>query len=215
MLFVLDGAGPPLGRALHGAKMTGTLALFTSSRGPSLGRALHRAGLPFVRRTARLALRRTLGSICAARQTFCALLGRGQAAASDQGRSCNRSQQAFSHLELSFIGGELPVHWWRIAGRRTPPPKDGSRLSEDKIDSLKYEHEKARPLLTISQQAKPVKFIYFEHRERNKIRKACVYPNACRYLLKPNTTQLRRSLLLVEAALFLIRSKPPDAAFRA
>ncbi|MGA7384875.1 MAG: hypothetical protein WBW81_09390, partial [Methylocella sp.] len=50
----------------------------------------------------------TLGSIRAARRTFHALLGRGQAAASDQGRSCNRRQQAFSHLELSFIGGESP-----------------------------------------------------------------------------------------------------------
>jgi hypothetical protein len=99
MLLFLDGAGPLLGLALHLAGLARTSALFTISRGPPLGRALYRAGLPFVRRAARFALRRTLGSICSARRAFYALLGRGQAAAGDQGRTRNRSQHSFSHLK--------------------------------------------------------------------------------------------------------------------
>src|SRR5580704_8231951 len=98
-LFFLGGAGPLLGPALHLAGLARTSALFTISRGPPLGRALYRAGLPFVRHAARFALRRTLGSICSARRAFYALLGRGQAAAGDQGRTRNRSQHSFSHLK--------------------------------------------------------------------------------------------------------------------
>jgi hypothetical protein len=43
------------------------------------------------------------------------------------------------------------------------------RLPEDEIDWLKYECGKARPLLTIPQQARPIKFDkFFEHHDQNK-----------------------------------------------
>jgi hypothetical protein len=129
MLIFPGGAGP----SLHGARVTGTLALFTS--GLPLGLALHSAGLAFVHPAARFSLRRTLGSICAAGRTFHALLGRGQAAAGDQSRSCDRSQQTLSHLGLSFTDGELP-------NGLTPPPKDGSRFPRIRLTGLSMNTKK-------------------------------------------------------------------------
>jgi hypothetical protein len=101
-LVFLDGAGPLVGLALHLAGLAGAMLLFLDGAGPLVGLALHLARVAFLRRAAQLALRRTLGSTCAQRIIH-ALLGRGQAAASDQGRSCDRTQQTLSHLGHSFI----------------------------------------------------------------------------------------------------------------
>jgi hypothetical protein len=77
-------------------------------RGSGTSLALHRAGVTFgrIRRSARLALRIALSVIrtIAPRR----LLGLGQSRARDQRRCRNSSQQAFPHLEFSFVGGELP-----------------------------------------------------------------------------------------------------------
>jgi hypothetical protein len=114
-------------------------------------------------------LRRTLGPTCAAQRIIHALLGRGQAAARDQRRSCDRTQQALSHLDHSFITANCG---------ETRPLKDGSRLFESKIDWLKYEYGEARPLLTVPEQARSAKLIWFEHLDQNKLRAAWAIPKA-------------------------------------
>ncbi|HEX3494873.1 MAG TPA: hypothetical protein VHT48_05835 [Methylocella sp.] len=57
-------------------------------------------------------------------------------------------------------------------------------MSEGKIDWLKYEYEEeyeyeeARPLLTIPEQARSAKLIWFEHLDQNKLRAAWAIPKA-------------------------------------
>ena len=63
---------------------------------------MHRARLAFVRRAAHLALRRTLGPTWAQRIIH-ALLRHGQAAAGDQGRSCDRTQQTYHSRDLLIV----------------------------------------------------------------------------------------------------------------
>src|SRR5580704_15249217 len=90
MLLFLDATGPLRGRPSHRARLAGAALFFLDGAGPLLGPALHLAGLA---RTSALC------TISSARRTFYALLGRGQAAAGDQGRTRNRSQHSFSHLK--------------------------------------------------------------------------------------------------------------------